>query len=141
MKKLLLIILLILIPLKAYCIDAEIVGIYKDEEKQLIWLAIEYNINGEKITNDYPVKYENIIGKNEEEINLFVDTNVKYQLNNYVIREFKKNNKDVEIILKNKVGNKYTANDTIVEIDINYDKKMEKVKLNMDGTYEKINNN
>lgn len=102
-------------------------------EKDYIWLVIEYDIDGKKVINKYPLDFKNIIGKTAQEVTDWIDENIKYQMDRYIEATFRTiaNTDIVTKTLSSLINREYTkemaelVTDKIVII------------VNTDGTYTK----
>jgi len=125
-------------------VKAKIVDI-KRLDRDYIWIEIEYDIDGRKVTNTYPMDFKNIAGKTDQEITDWVDINIDYQIDRYIETDFRKNVNDsiIQQKLQSLVGKEYTKKSAILEFDINNDGIADtEWTIKQDGSYvEKSINN
>lgn len=122
-------------------VKAKILG-FRVGERDYVWVDIEYDINGKKVTNSYPMDFKNVVGKTNAEIENWLDVNIKYQCDRYIETEFRKKINDT--IIKEKlntlVGKEYTKDTTILEFDVNNDNVLDKSwTVDIEGNYVEKN--
>lgn len=121
---------------QAQCL-AEIKNI-QISDKDYIWIEIEYEINGVKLKSSYPMDFQNVIGKTDEEIIKWIDSNINYQCERHIEADFRK--KENLKVIKNKlislIGKKYTKETADLLFDLNRDGINDiKLTVKTDGTY------
>ncbi|MCK5590612.1 MAG: hypothetical protein KAI72_01530 [Candidatus Pacebacteria bacterium] len=140
MKKFISIFILGLISLNCFAVTAELKSVTKDESRNLYWVNIEYTtIDEEVFNNAYPVNSYKMMNKTTQEIQQWLVTNVKAQIDNYIAKEFFEDNNNLQPILESFVGQSIIKTEATVEYDTNNDGIVDKTyKIKEDGTYEEV---
>jgi hypothetical protein len=88
-------------------------------DRDYIWIKVEYDIEGKKVINAYPMDFKNVIGKTSKEILDWVDVNINYQIDRYIEEEFKKkyNPKVIVDILQPLIGKEYSKESADLKIN------------------------
>ena len=122
-------------------VNATITG-FKVADRDYIWIQVEYDLNGVKVINNYPMDFKNIVGKTPQEIKNWIDINIQYQCDRYIEAEFRKK-VNANIILnklQSLTNTTYTKNTTDLLFDTNNDDKPDKKwTVKMDGAYVETN--
>ena len=140
MKRFISIIILCLISLNCFAVTAELKCVTKDEARNLYWVQIKYTtVDGEVFDNAYPVNTYKMMNKTQQEIQQWLVTNVKAQIDNYIAKEFFEDNSNFQTILEGFIGQTIIKTEATVEYDTNNDGIVDKTyKIKEDGTYEEV---
>jgi len=107
-------------------------------DRDYIWIEIEYDIDGKKVINSYPMDFQNTAGKTNQEILNWIDVNIKYQCDRYIEAEFRKKANDT--IIKDKLQTLINKQVTKDSADLLFDTDNDgtpdiKWVIKQDGTY------
>jgi hypothetical protein len=79
-------------------VTATIYSFYYDEVRNLIWVNIEYDIDGDIEYTPYPFNKASMVGLPLDQFQEWLRINILYQCNKYIEVEFKTKNKSINCI-------------------------------------------
>lgn len=131
--------LIFLLPLTAFAVDAEVKSVTKDTNRNIYWVDVEYTIGTEKVMNSYPIKAYDVVDRTQQELNQFIAQNVRHQCKNYIANEFFKNNNNLQTKVNNMIGQSLTVTEAQITFDFDDDGVIDKTyNIREDGTYEVV---
>jgi len=89
-------------------------------DRDYIWIDVEYNIDGKKVLNPYPMDFKNTVGKTDQEIISWIDVNIDYQMGLYIEDEYRKK-ENVRLViekLSSIIGREYSKDTAVLKYDI-----------------------
>jgi len=122
-------------------IKAKILDI-KIKDRDYIWIKVEYDVEGKKIINEYPMDFKNTVNKTDAEIIAWIDVNIQYQIDRYIEAEFRKNINNQIILdkLQGMLNKQYTKDSTLLIFDSDGDGKSDiEWTIKTDGSYVEKN--